>query len=336
MRLATAYIARRSAESLAWGWEDAIFLCGVEKLRAALPANERAPWRAYLERYHAAWARRGVPTIDRSDLCPPALTAIALARDGCDVGRASARKVAEYIARAPRNSIGVLDHLGSSPLRALYPRSVWVDSMMMYGVFAAEWGVFADDDELLDFGTAQPERFASRLFDASDGLFRHAWLERFDRVVPGDAAYWLRGNGWIVASIVEILSVLPADHARHAGLVVLLDRVARALVRHQRADGAWTTLVNLPSYVETSGTCLVAYALAKGARRGWLARDLADAASRAIEFVTRAIAATKDGASMPWISAATNALPSWTYGLVPRRENLAYGVGAYLMAASTT
>ncbi len=336
MRLATAYAARRPAESLAWGWEDGIFLYGVEKLRARLPEDQRAPWRAYLERYHATWARRGVPKIDRSDLCPPALTALALARDGCDVGRASMRKVAEYIAHATKNSIGALDHLGTSALRMLYPRAIWVDSLMMYAVFAAQWGVFADDDEMLHFGTAQPAVFASRLQDEVDGLFRHAWLERFDRVVPHDAAYWLRGNGWVVVAIVEILDALPPDHARHAELARLLDRVARALVRHQRPDGAWTTLVNRPTYVETSGTSLVAYAIAKGVGRGWLAPELASAATRAIEHVTRAIASTTDGVSMPSISAATNALASWTYDLVPRRENLAYGVGAYLMAASVT
>ena len=70
--------------------------------------------------------------------------------------------------------------------------------------------------------------------------------------------------------LIEATRELTADHARRAGLVVLLDRLARALARHQQPSGGWATLVNRPTYVETSGTCLVAYALATGTRRGWL------------------------------------------------------------------
>jgi unsaturated rhamnogalacturonyl hydrolase len=153
-------------------------------------------------------------------------------------------------------------------------------------------------------------------------LWRHAWLVHARRAVGG---FWLRGNGWVVASLVELLDV-----EERAELVRLLERVVSALVSKQRADGSWSTLVGSNAYAETSGTALVAFAIAKGVRRGWLARDLRVHAERAMSWLDSQV----QGDSLVGISGPTNALPAFTYRLVPRRRNISYGVGAYSMAAS--
>src|SRR5262249_33812750 len=133
---------------------------------------------------------------------------------------------------------------------------------------------------------------------------------------------------------VEIACELPEGHPGLPEIVGLLGALAGALVRHQRSEGGWGTVINDPgSYEEASGTAMCAYALARAARRGWLPEAMGAAARRALASVTARMEAARGGFSMPAISAATNPMPGAAYALVPRVRDAPWGVGAYLLAA---
>jgi unsaturated rhamnogalacturonyl hydrolase len=332
---ADRYAALRPPRRLGWGWDEGVFLHALCELRRADPAAA-ARYGGYVRDYHARWARRGAPPVDRSDRCAPALSALALAQDDGDhVGLAAASAVARYLKAAPREAPGALNHTGHSWLGALYPRSIWVDSLMMYGVFAARWGAWAEDPGLVDFAARQVGAFASTLQDARTGLFRHAWLTGPGRAVPAAEAYWLRGNGWVLAAGAQILGALPAGHPEAGAIVGALGRLAGGLGRHQRPDGQWGTVLNDPgrSYPETSGTALVAYGLGRGALEGWLGPAMLARAERAYAGVSARLVETPSGLRLPGVSGPTNALPGFTYRLVPTRRDSGYGVGAFLLAS---
>jgi rhamnogalacturonyl hydrolase YesR len=324
VRLVDAHLARRPAHTLRWDWEDAILLAGVDALRARAPHLTGA-----LVDYHRAWIRRGLPRIDRSDACAPALTALSIA-SALPCAMASAERVAAYLTTAPRNALGAIDHLGSSPLRLLYPRSIWVDSLMMHAVFAARFGAATNDAALVDFAASQPIVYAAALQDRHTGLFRHAWLVRRRRAVPGGHDFWLRGNGWALASIAELLEVLSRHHAHRAKLATVAERIARALSIRQKGDGAWDLL----SGDDTSGVAIVAYALAKLVRLGAIDAAARETAARAFAYADARVIETSRGPSIRGVTGPTNALPAFTYRFVGTAIDAPYGIGAYALAAS--
>jgi unsaturated rhamnogalacturonyl hydrolase len=132
-----------------------------------------------------------------------------------------------------------------------------------------------------------------------------------------------------------MLEELPKDHPGSTEIAGLLARSAHALIRWQRDDGAWGTVINDDrSRAESSGTALAAYALARGARRGWLPTSMALVARRALAYVASRVEQSAAGVSLGEISAATNPMPAWGYSLVPHVRDASWGVGAFLLAAA--
>ncbi len=334
--LAGNFMRSHEAEKLGWDWEDAVFLYGLERFRHVSESGAEAMSR-YLVSHHRTWAKRGIPKVDRSDRCASALSALGLMRyDGDPVGADGVAAVAHYVRNEPRNSLDTINHLGRSWLSKIYPNSIWVDSLMMYGVFAAQLGRYENDRALLDFAAAQPLRFASVLQDANTRLLRHAWLFRHKLALPKEEAFWLRGNGLVLASVVEILEEIDRWEEQAILLRTLLNEMSDALLSYQLPDGTWDTMANLPgwAYAETSGSALVAFAWARGAHRGWLPPIYLEHAKRAFAGVSQYLKKTEQGYSMTGISGPTNATPKFIYKRVGRKADKAYGVGAYLLAAA--
>jgi unsaturated rhamnogalacturonyl hydrolase len=335
-RLEARYLGSHPPDTLSWGWGSALLLYGAARL------GDDAPVHAFVR----AWLSKGIPAPDRADTAAPGLAALALARgwpnsDEASDGAAAAVPSADYVRSEPRLGNGGLPHLGHSLLRIFYPDSLWVDSLMMTGVFSAQWGRTAGDSALLDWAAAQPLLYASLLQDPATGLFHHAWLGDSGHVLPGDATYWLRGNGWVLVSIMEILHELDPASPSRAPLLALFSRVAAGLLPLQLDNGLWDELANLPgkTFAETSGSSLVAYALARYAHDGGggaLATDTALAAARrAFAGVTSRMRATRGGfLSLPGVSGPTNPGPRFFYELVPAETDVDYGIGAYLLASS--
>ena len=339
MAVATNFLRRHPTEKLGWDWGPGVFLYGLSKLIPGSPM---------LTQYYKTWSARGIAAPDHADACAPALGALALERETGDaIGHPLATEVANYLRTEPRNELGAIDHLGHWFFRFVFPPGIWVDSLQMTAVFAAQWGHDTGDERLRDFGAAQPLIYASVLQDPGTGLFRHAYdfrQHRSDReAVPHSDTFWLRGNGWVVASIVDILDELPRDHPSYDGLVRILNKVVDGLAPFQEPTGLWDSILNDPglTYGETSGTSLAAYGIAKGVHRGWIPPDRLEIAKRAFAGVTSRLKPTNrmpgqviPFLSMPGTSWSTHPGSRLNYRLVPTFADLNYGVGAYLMVAS--
>jgi unsaturated rhamnogalacturonyl hydrolase len=240
--------------------------------------------------------------------------------------------VASFLASEPRNALGALDHLGlRTVLGRLYPASIWIDSLMMYGLPATQLAMRKGDDSLLEFATRQPRIFADALQDEHSGLFRHAyWFRR--RTRKRGSAHWLRGNGWAAAALADMLDVLPATHHSYAAIESIFDRLVAGLTEHQRPDGLWSTVIDDPrTYSETSGSCLVAYAIAKGCRLRLSSAAERCRAERTCETLCRRVdeSGRLDGTSYPTIPSCAAG-----YALIPRGRDISYGVGAFCMLAA--
>jgi unsaturated rhamnogalacturonyl hydrolase len=325
--VADQWMSARWAKYLKWDWADAVMLYGMERLGGK--------YRDYVREYQAKWAKSGLPRIDKADRCPSALSAMSLYRAGDKSALDPAIPVIDFLRNEPRNALGAIDHLGHSFFSHFVPSSVWVDSLMMMGVLATQWGRTMNDQALFDFGVVQPLIYASVLQDQASGLFRHAYFIKSGSSLPASASYWLRGNGWVLVSIAEIMDELPPDSLYAPRLKDIFVKVADGLARYQMADGLWGTIANAPGYAysESSGTLLASYAIAHAVHRGWLDASYLPMARRAFAGVSAKLWKTKAGYSIPGNSGATNPTPRWVYAKVPQVLDAPYGVGAYLLAA---
>ncbi len=249
---------------------------------------------------------------------------------------AALEPVARYLRQAPRNSLGALDHLDPrTTLGRLYAPSIWVDSLVMVGMTAALTGEALDDERLVGFAHAQPVLYATTLQDPATGLFRHAYLYERGRTRPTDDVFWLRGNGWVAVALVELLATMQPDQPEHLSTRIILRRLAEGLWAHRSSEGTWHTIIDAPrTYEETSGTALVAYALAKGARLGLLPAEYRTAAAQTLRTLGRRVRIRRGQSVVSGTSGPTIPSRASGYALVPRLADVPYGVGAFLLLSA--
>ncbi|HTL11111.1 MAG TPA: glycoside hydrolase family 88 protein [Bdellovibrionota bacterium] len=335
-RVAWKFIFQNKAEKLAWNWGPGIFLYGLHRLSRV--SVDGPAYREYIHTYHTHKYEKGLPTIKAADGVPPGLSALAMLVDDQDFELfKTGMKAARYVHDEKRNKLGALNHLGHAWTSHFLAKSIWVDSLMMYAVLATQWGAQYHDLDLRDWGAEQPLIFASKLRDASTGLYFHAWNVDKNRLLPASApTEWLRGNGWVAVATVEILDALGEDHPQAPALRALLADLLKAAARYQMADGLWDTLMPTPGqgYEETSGSALIGYAMLKAAHRGWVDASFAARGLKVFSSITARLERDGPGYSMPGISWFTNPGTPASYKLIPRCHDLPYGVGAYLLLAA--
>ncbi len=148
----------------------------------------------------------------------------------------------------------------------------WVDDAYMIGSLQIQAWRATHDAKYTDHVTVQLTAYLDRL-QLANGLFHHG---------PDAPYYWGRGNGWVAASLAEVLQSLPPTHPKFGRLMAGYQKMMAGLKATQGADGMWHQLLDDPqSWSETSGSAMFTYALVVGVKHGWLgAADYGDTARR--------------------------------------------------------
>jgi len=335
LRLADLSAARADTGSLRWMWGDALYLWSLAELDTFLGEDR---YLGFLSKWCARFAAHP-PRVDQSDTCAPGLVTWAVYRKtGSPACLALTERVVDYLEHEPRLKGDAPNHLGHSPEGLLYPRSIWVDSLMMFGVLTARYAAESGNDRLLELASRQPGLYAELLQDEHTGLFRHSWWAGRSAPYPPGRIFWGRGNGWVVAALPMMLAELGPGHAEREGIIGILKRLASALLPLQREDGWWDTLLatTKTSYRESSATALIAAGFMRASREGWLEPRFGAAGARAFDALVTSMGAPDEEPFLGEVSAPTIPLPVFPrlgYALVPRRRNLSYGLAAVFLAA---
>ena len=354
-RLARYILASKHPHKLRYDWSEAVMLYGLSSFSLVDPEHADT-YLDYMRQFFDKYDRKGYPRITTPDLCPIAITAVEMKRHyHVDLGRTSIEATREFLENEPRNPLGALDHIGyDHRFHPLLPKTrllanivgdanaVWVDSLVMYAVTMAKIAALEEDEDLFEFALNQPIIFAEVLQEANS-LFKHAYFWKTDRAWPKDHLYWLRGNGWVMVSLVEILSMTPESHPKREQLIDILKRQVEAIVGFQDpVYGLWDTLIRNPDgrgYLETSGAALVAYAMAKAIQQGLIDEAYMDYVLRAYEGLSSRVYLDGDKVLFTGMSGATNAMRSGSrylsFLVKENTTNKGYGVGAYLLLAKT-
>jgi unsaturated rhamnogalacturonyl hydrolase len=190
----------------------------------------------------------------------------------------------DQLAQQPRNASGGYWH------KQRYPNQMWLDGLYMAEPFRAEYASISHHSEDFADITHQFVLMEQHARDSKTGLLYHGWdeskKERWASKQTGDSSeFWARGMGWYMMALVDTLDYYPANDPGRAQLIAILRRTAAAVARYQDpGTGLWYDVVNKPhekgNYLESSSACMFVYALAKGARMGYLPQTYSANAER--------------------------------------------------------
>jgi rhamnogalacturonyl hydrolase YesR len=337
--IALTWIEDQPAAELPFRWGEGVLMLGLDCAAQTLDADSGAgEVDRYVRSYYEAHRARGIAFTWSDELTPAIAAASRLAR-GEAAQRQTVDAAVQYVLHAPRTKThGAITHFGRSPLSYLAPPfpDAWVDSLFHVVPLLVRHGQLMSAPRELDEAAEQMVRFMRAVQDPQNGLVTHAFSERegqLEREPPFAAdAYWLRGQGWVLASGVEAWAALPEEHPLRAELGDRLQKLARSLLVYQTPTGLFHTLVTRKdTYEETAGSALVIYALARGARVGLL-EDVAPAARRGMRGLIAIVDHDGGRFEVTGTSLGTNPWPA-IYEHVPTTPQVSYGVGAWLLAA---
>jgi unsaturated rhamnogalacturonyl hydrolase len=303
--------------------------------------NNEQRYRDFLVAY-CEYYLKNPPQVDQSDRFAPVLIPYLVGKlTGNGKYQDLAERGLDYLAHAPRILGDSPNHLGTSFVGKFYPKSIWVDSLMMYALFPSLYGKRENNTAFLKKSAKTIVDYAGYLQDPADKLWYHAYWVKSKKAYPRGDLYWGRGNGWVLCSLPLILANLkgandPEIQSYRREIIRILQDTAEALLPLQREDGMFNTLLKRKSYPETSATLLIASGFLQGALDGYLDRKFLEAGIRAYE---RAVKQIKEDANgylyLDGISAPTIPLqvfPRLGYLLIPRGRNWSYGIAALILA----
>lgn len=161
-----------------------------------------------------------------------------------------------------------------------YVNQMWLDGLYMAEPFYAEYAATFHEDADFDDIANQFILIEKHARDPKTGLLYHAWDEdRKEKWADPQTGlsqnFWGRADGWYAMALVDVLDKFPVNHPKRAELLAILNRLATAITKYQDPKtGLWYQIMNKPSekgnYPEASASCMFVYALAKGAREGYL------------------------------------------------------------------
>ena len=333
--VALTWIADQPAHELAWSWGEGVLAFGVER---AFRHTHDARLARYLRDYLRHHLTLGV-VVSWSDQATPALAAVALARHGELEFAPLAEQAVRYAQRAPRTKSGLVRHLGTAypaAIQRLFP-DAWVDSLFHLVPTLMRYGVWKRDPGALEAGVRQLLLFARLLGDPKTGLVTHACNDSGSHeCVPPFARrmFWARGNGWMLATLVDALAFLPESHPDRQELLHFALRLEAGLGQVQAPSGLFHTLLLDPeSYEETAGSALILFGMARGVRLGLFDAGTRDRVERGARGLWQVVRREGDRELVTGTSLGTNPV-ELLYRWTPTADQVSYGVGAWLLAAT--
>ena len=223
--------------------------------------------------------------------------------------------------QAERTKDGGLSHFNGK-------RQLWVDTLDMCCPVFSHSGRIKNEPKLQAEAVKQLEVFAKHLRDPKTGLFYHMWDERSGKRTP---SFWARGNGWVVMSYTEVLKNEKPDSPTRAKLTAAFAKQLASIVRLQdRRTGLWHTVLDQgDTYLETSASAMILFALAECRNRKLIDVPYLDAMRRAWAGLSTQV---DPSGRVVGVSAGTG--PSGKAGYVARKAGTyTWGTGAFLHAA---
>ena len=151
----------------------------------------------------------------------------------------------------------------------------WCDALFMAPPVLAKLSNVTASHKYLDFMDRQWWITSKLLYDPQTHLFYRDATFLGKHEANGKGLFWSRGNGWVMAGLVRVLTDMPVSYPTRGKYVTQFQEMAAEIASLQGADGLWRPgLLDPASYPlpENSGSAFYVYALAYGVNTGILDR----------------------------------------------------------------
>lgn len=281
VRMADSVIARHSPDAARWHYEHGLVLKAIEQVWRAT-VDDRY-WRFVKDTMDLFIGPDGTIRSYKRDeynldqINPGKLLFPLYQVTGDTRYRQAAGRLRRQLDEQPRTPSGGFWH------KQIYPHQMWLDGIYMAAPFYAAYARTFDYPGAFDDVAHQIILIEQHTRDPASGLLYHAWDEsRQQRWADPETGcsphFWGRAMGWYAMALVDVLDLFPNDHPRRDAIIAIFDRMARALTRVQdETTGLWYQVLDQGrrpgNYLEASASCMFVYAIAKGARKGYLDKD---------------------------------------------------------------
>ena len=177
-----------------------------------------------------------------------------------------------------------------------YPNQVWLDGLYMAQPFYVEYEARYRGSENLADTIQQFQNVRKYLYLEDRKLYVHGYDESremywADKITGRSQAIWLRSVGWYVMALVDCFQSIPDRYADEKRILamLLLETLEGMLPHIHEEKMMFYQVVDQPAlegnYLEASGSCMLAYAMLKGARMGMIPSEWAYVGKRIVEGV---------------------------------------------------
>lgn len=197
--------------------------------------------------------------------------------------------VYSQIEKMPRTKEGNFWH------KNIYPEQVWLDGLYMCQPFYMEYETRFNGKKNCGDIYNQFSNVVKHMRDTETGLYYHAYdssrrMFWCDKVTGLSQNFWLRALGWYSMALLDTMDKADKEDTKELkemkeAFKALID----SMLKYQDDSGMWYQVVNLggmdKNYLETSGTAILAYAILKGCRLGYLPEEYGEYGKKAFEGI---------------------------------------------------
>ncbi|MCD8309514.1 MAG: glycoside hydrolase family 88 protein [Clostridia bacterium] len=179
----------------------------------------------------------------------------------------------------PRTGTGNFWH------KLIYPNQVWLDGLYMAQVFYTRYETEVNGGKNYADIVKQFKSVYDHMYDKEKKLYYHGWdysKTAFwaDKETGLSKSFWLRSVGWYTVGLVDAISYFEGADELKAQLIAIFKDTIEGLEQYIDKDKHMFYQVvdqggREGNYVETSGSAMIAYAMMKGARLGFVDKHFA-------------------------------------------------------------
>ena len=267
-----------------------------------------------------------------------------------ETGKAKYKKAIDLlysqVCGQPRTGLGNFWH------KKIYPDQVWLDGLYMAQVFYTRYEAEFNGGKNYKDIVSQFTGVYENMYDKQKRLYYHGWdysKKAFwsDPKTGLSKSFWLRSVGWYTVGLVDAISYMDGADGYKAKLIAIFKDTIEGLERYiDPAKKMFWQVVDQGgregNYLETSGSAMIAYAMLKGARLGFVDKRFATVGEEVFNGICKEYLTETDGklnlggiCLMAGLGPESNRKRDGTFEYYisePVVENDAKGTGPFVMA----